>query len=147
MVLSKGSPVEPLTHDDVAAFIEQASSELAGADKRVLAIIPDGTRTSQLPLLFRLLCTHLGPRVQQLDFLIALGTHQPMSAEAISRLVESRVNEDGEVKEYPHVHIFNHQWANPQTLQTIGTISREEASELTGGLLVDEIPVTLNRMI
>jgi len=48
---------------------------------------------------------------------------------------------------YPNVRIFNHDWANPQMLTTIGVISRSEAAELSGGLLVDDVPVTLNRLI
>src|SRR2546425_13293702 len=32
-------------------------------------------------------------------------------------------------------------------LQTIGVISRSEAGELSGGLLSDDVPVTLNRLI
>src|SRR6202022_4554856 len=43
--------------------------------------------------------------------------------------------------------IFNHHWAQPAMLQTIGVISRQEAENLTGGLLVEEVPVTLNRLI
>src|SRR5438445_12264646 len=31
--------------------------------------------------------------------------------------------------------------------QSIGVISRSEAGELTGGLLADDVPVTLNRLI
>ena len=32
-------------------------------------------------------------------------------------------------------------------LQTIGVISRQEADRLTDGLLADNVPVTLNRLI
>lgn len=32
-------------------------------------------------------------------------------------------------------------------LQTIGVISRQEAERLTDGLRVDDVPVTLNRLI
>src|SRR5437762_6068852 len=32
-------------------------------------------------------------------------------------------------------------------LQTFGVISRSEVAELTGGLLADDVPVTLNRLI
>ena len=45
--------------------------------KRVLVIIPDGTRTAPIPLLFRLLYEQVGRRVARLDYLIALGTHPP----------------------------------------------------------------------
>ncbi len=147
MVLSKSSLNKILTDEDVEESLERACTELAVTDKRVLVIIPDGTRTSPLPLIFRLLYKHLGKRVRQLDYLVALGTHQPMTAEALSKLIGTSVTERGEISDYPGVHIFNHRWSEPQALQTVGVITREEAAELTGGLLASDIPVTLNRLI
>jgi lactate racemase len=85
--------------------------------KRVLVIIPDGTRTAPIPLLFRLLYEQSGRRVARLDYLIALGTHQPMSASAIDRLVGVMAAERAE--RYPNVAVFNHRWDLPGTLQTI----------------------------
>ena len=147
MVLSKGSSTKLLTDEDVEQLLAQACDGLAVTGKRVLVIIPDGTRTSPLPLMFRLLYKYLGQRVKQLDYLVALGTHQPMPAEALTRLVGTHVAEDGQVAEYPGVRMFNHRWDDPQTLQTIGTIDHDETTKLTGGLLSGEIPVKLNRLI
>ncbi len=151
MVLGKGSTTATLTTENVQELLARADEELlVGAeldltDKRVLVIIPDGTRTAPIPLLFRLLYEQFGQRVAQLDYLIALGTHPPMVQEAIDHLVGVTAAERAE--HYPNVRIFNHDWANPQVLTTIGVISREEAGKLTGGLLTDEVPVTLNRLI
>ena len=44
---------------------------------RVLVLIPDGTRTMPMPLMFETLERALGPRVAALDYLVALGTHMP----------------------------------------------------------------------
>src|SRR5712691_8045766 len=145
MVLGKGSTTETLTVEDVKQLIAQACDPLPIDGKRVLVIIPDGTRTAPIPLFFSLLYQQLGRRVAQLDFLIALGTHPPMSEEAIDRLVG--VPARARAEHYPNVHIFNHHWAQPEMLKTIGVISRQEAERLTNGLLVDEVPVTLNRLI
>ncbi len=151
MVLGKGSTTATLTIEDIQQLLASADEELlvgAGLDpthRRVLVIIPDGTRTAPIPLMFRLLYEQLGRRVAQLDYLIALGTHPPMSQEAIDRLVGTTEVERAE--HYPNVRIFNHDWHNPQMLRTIGVISRSEAAELTGGLLADDVPVTLNRLI
>jgi len=151
MVLGKGSTTTTLTTEDIQELLASADDELlvgAGLDpahKRVLVIIPDGTRTAPIPLLFRLLYGQFGRRVAQLDYLIALGTHPHMSQEAIDHLVGATAAERAE--RYPNVRIFNHDWANPQMLQTIGVISRSEAGELSGGLLADDVPVTLNRLI
>jgi len=145
MVLGKGSTTETLTIEDVKQLIAQACDPLPIDGKRVLVIIPDGTRTAPIPLFFRLLYEQLGRRVAQLDYLIALGTHPPMSEEAIDRLVGVPAHERAE--HYPNVHIFNHHWAQPEMLKTIGVISRQETERLTNGLLIDEVPVTLNRLI
>ena len=175
MVVGKGSTTATLTTEDVQQLLARADEELlvgAGLDptnKRVLVIIPDGTRTAPIPLMFRLLYEQIGRRVAQLDYLIALGTHPPMLHEAIDHLVGVRAvqrsNEPGYIvktpyidhlvgtsaaeraERYPNVRIFNHEWHNPQALQTIGVIPRAEAAELTGGLLAENVPVTLNRLI
>ncbi len=145
MVLGKGSTTETLTIEDVQQLIAQACDPLPLDGKRVLVIIPDGTRTAPIPLFFSLLYEQLGRRVAQLDYLIALGTHPPMSEEAIDRLVGVPTHVRAE--RYPDVQIFNHHWSQPEMLKTIGVISRQEAQRLTNGLLVDEVPVTLNRLI
>ena len=145
MLLGKGTATTTLTQDDVYGLVAQACESLSVDGKRVLVIIPDGTRTAPISLFFRTLYACLGQRVASLDYLIALGTHPPMSETEIARLVGISAQELSE--RYPNVHIFNHQWSNPSALETIGTISRQEAEELTGGLLVDEVSVMLNRMI
>src|SRR5436309_5250138 len=151
MVLGKGSTTATLTTEDVQQLLASAYDDLlvgAGLDparKRVLVIIPDGTRTAPIPLIFRLLYEQIGGRAAQLDYLIALGTHPPMSEEAIDHLVG--VTSQERTRRYPNVRVFNHAWNDPQALRTIGVISRQEAAALTDGLLVDEVAVTLNRII
>ncbi len=145
MLLGSGSTTQMLTPDDVHSLLAQTFDPLALDGKRVLVIIPDGTRTAPIPLFFRLLYEQLGPRVACLDYLIALGTHAPMTAEAIDRLVGVSAAE--RAVSYPKTQIFNHRWDQPEALRTIGVISRQEARQLTDGLLVEEVPVRLNCMI
>ena len=145
MTIGKGSTQETLTTEAVEQLLAEACESLPVDGKRVLVIIPDGTRTAPIPLFFRLLYEQLGQRVAQLDYLVALGTHPSMSEEAIDALVGASAGERAE--RYPRVRVFNHSWSRPETLQTIGVISRQEAELLTDGLLVDEVPVTLNRLI
>lgn len=145
MVYGKGSATELLTTEDIQQLIAQSCDALSLDGRRVLVIIPDATRTAPLPLFFRLLYQQLGRRVARLDYLIALGTHPPMSEEAIEQLIGVS---GAEMREhYPNVQIFNHRWDKPDALQTIGMISAQEASILTEGILTEEVPVTLNRMI
>lgn len=145
MILGQGSTTTILTDEDVRALLAQACEALPVDGKRVLVLIPDGTRSAPIPLFFRLLYEQLGKRAARLDYVIALGTHPPMTGEAIDRLVGVAAQERAE--RYPNVQIFNHDWSRPEMLHTIGVIARSEAEQLTGGLLVDDVPVTLNRMI
>src|SRR6185437_14074626 len=123
MVVGKGSATASLTPVDVQGLLAEADDALlrgAGLDpagKRVLVIIPDGTRTAPIPLFFRLLYEQFGRRAARLDYLIALGTHQPMSPTAIDHLVGASDAE--RAASYPKVHIFNHAWDDPQMLQTV----------------------------
>ncbi len=145
MVLGKGSTSTTLTPDDVRQMLAQAFDGLGLSDKRVLVIIPDGTRTAPIPLMFRLLYAQIGPKVARLDYLIALGTHPIMSGAAIDARVGVPVAE--RTAHYPNVRIFNHRWDRPEDLQTIGVISQEEMTALTDGLVGAETPVRLNRLI
>ncbi len=145
MITGQGATTGTLTAQDVERLLASALEPLPLDGKRVLALIPDGTRTAPIPLLFRLLYEQIGQRVRQLDYLIALGTHPPMTEEAISRLVG--VSAEERAKLYPNVRIFNHHWNQPEWLQNIGTISPQEARRLTGGLLTEEVSVVLNRLI
>ncbi|HEV7127163.1 MAG TPA: lactate racemase domain-containing protein, partial [Ktedonobacterales bacterium] len=144
-MIGAGSPTAPLTPTAARDLVARALDPLALDGRRVLVIIPDATRTAQLPLFFALLSDLLAPRAAALDYLIALGTHPPMSGEAIDRLVGMPTAE--RARRYPNVHIHNHHWHDPAALKTIGTISRDETAQLTGGLLATEVPVTLNRLI
>jgi lactate racemase len=145
MLIGQGSTTEILNADAVQGLLARALQPLPLDGKRVLVIIPDGTRTAPIPLLFRLLHAEIGGRVARLDYLIALGTHPPMEEEAIAHLVGATAAERAE--RYPNVTVYNHHWDRPEALQTIGVISREEAARLTDGLLTAEVPVTLNGLI
>lgn len=108
MIIGQGSTTETLGADSVQELLARALQPMALDGKRVLVIVPDGTRTAPIPLLFRLLHEQIGRRVARLDYLIALGTHQPMSDGAIDRLVGVTAAERAE--RYPNVAVFNHRW-------------------------------------
>ncbi|EFH87504.1 lactate racemase domain-containing protein [Ktedonobacter racemifer] len=145
MSIGTGYTQQALSEEEIRQILVQAFGELSLDGKRVLVIIPDSTRTAPLPLLFRELYALLGQRVQRLDYLIALGTHPPMSEEAIAQLVGVDAVERQE--RYPNVAIYNHHWDKAGVLKTVGVISREEAQVLTNGILSEEVPVRLNGMI
>src|SRR5215472_11308800 len=101
MIQGKGSTTQTLLEEDVRQLLTTTFDSLPLDGKRVLVIIPDGTRTAPIPLFFRALYEHLGQRVARLDYLIALGTHQAMTEAAISKLVG--VSEEERAARYPNV--------------------------------------------
>src|SRR6185437_9725719 len=100
--------------------------------KKVVIIIPDGTRTAPVGLMFKTLHKQIGSVTKAFDILIALGTHPPMSEEAICGRLEISMEERR--KQYGNVQFFNHEWDNPAALKDIGTIPAKDISDLTGGL-------------
>ena len=113
--------------------------------KKVLLIVPDATRTAPLPLLFDALFHHLRPAVDQLDVLVALGTHPPMSDEQISRLLG--ISHEERDRLFFQTRFFNHEWDRSDRLLALGTLTKRETSEISNGLLSLDVPVRINARI
>ena len=132
-----------LTPEETRGIVREGLASLALDGKRVLFIVPDGTRTMPMPEFFRLFRDELDTKVAALDFLVALGTHRVMSDDELSRLVGDEVR-DGMAG---RSHVFNHEWADPATFAVLGEIAAEEIGTLTEGRLAQSVPVSLNRRI
>ncbi len=131
--------------EQVAAIIAKTCPATDYAGKRLLLIIPDGTRTAPVGLMFKTLFAQLGGTVRAMDILVALGTHQPMSEEAICERLEISPAERRST--YAKVQFFNHEWDNPAALKNIGTIPAADISELSGGLFSMDVPVEINQRV
>ncbi|MBV8900691.1 MAG: DUF2088 domain-containing protein [Verrucomicrobia bacterium] len=138
-------PGSYLADEQVREVIGEAcpSSEFRG--KKVILIIPDATRTCPLGMLFKGIFDQIGAEAAVLDVLVALGTHQPMSEEAICRRLEISVEERR--AKYGTVRLFNHEWDNPQALKYIGTIPAQEIKKLSNDLFSMDVPVNVNRRL
>lgn len=143
MTIGAGYTDRHLTDAEACEIVAEAVATLAADGQRVLILIPDGTRTMPMPLMFDLFEELLGPRVAALDYLVALGTHQPMTDAQLSKLVGREVA----AGQAAGSHIFNHEWADRANFRTIGVISAPEIQQITGGLLAQDVPVTLNKLI
>jgi len=143
MVVGKGFADRYLTGEEISQVVRDGLGTLAVEGKRVLVIIPDGTRTMPMPRMFDWLEAQLAPRVAALDYLVALGTHPLMSDEQLSKLLGRPVSKGRCGKS----HIFNHHWEDPRTFVTLGVVSAAEIGEITGGLLAQEVLVRLNKLI
>ncbi len=129
--------------DQVETILAEALEGMGLAGQRVLVIIPDGTRSMPLALFFRLLCKHLLGRARALDFMVALGTHPPMSEAALLRHVG--ITPEEKAGPYAAVNLFNHAWDDPRALAEVGAFSAEEVAAASGGLLAQGAVVRANR--
>ncbi len=98
-------------------------------DRRVLVVIPDGTRGAPTPQTFCLPHEELAGRGAPLSFLITLGTHRPMSHEQINRLVG--VSPEECEKTFADVNVFNNERWDPETFVRLGTISADRVENGT----------------
>src|SRR3954471_12020911 len=98
----------------VRELIAQACPAKDYRGKKVLLIVPDATRTCPLGMLFKGIFDQIGAEAAALDVMIALGTHQPMSEEAVCHRLEISIEERH--ARYCTVRLFNHEWDNPLAL-------------------------------
>jgi nickel-dependent lactate racemase len=110
--------------------------------RRVLCIVPDHTRTAPIGAMFRILHELLRDAAV-CDVMIALGTHPPLSDEAINRRMGiTWADRQGA---YARTKFLNHNWSAPDQLVPIGTISEEEVDAISGGRMSERVSVTINK--
>ena len=110
-------------------------------NQRVLVLIPDHTRSLPLPFLFRSIVEILHD-TKRLDFMVALGTHPPLSAESINRLVGITPEERESI--FKHIGLFNHQWDTPSALISLGVIEQDEIKQIAGESWHSSLPTEVN---
>jgi nickel-dependent lactate racemase len=142
---TSGSLPGLLGEEDIRRTVGRSLADWRLEGRRVLLVVPDQTRSCPLGLLFRLIHEAVGDTVRQLDVMIALGTHPPMSEEQIRQRLE--ITEEERRTRYGRVRFFNHAWDDPRALMEVGRLAEGEIRELTGGLFAQEIPVTCNRRV
>jgi nickel-dependent lactate racemase len=140
-----GGPDEVLADDDVTAFVLERLATLDVAGRSVCVLVPDATRNCPVPLLVRAVHRALHGRVSRLTVLIALGTHAPMSEEALAVHLGYPVGRLEDV--YPGMAVVNHEWWKPETFAHLGTIAAGRVEELSGGRMGEPVEVLLNKAV
>ena len=123
----------------VLSNIIEEALDVIQPSERVLAIIPDKTRDDNTYELFPIATEFLKKRgVASFDALVAQGTHPPMSAaQKLSKIGDTDFRGS----------LFDHRWDDPDELITLGELSAETVSELTGGLIDHAVPVSINKLL
>jgi len=142
-VSGAGARTRAMTEAETRVLLTEALGPADLSGQRILVIIPDSTRTAPIALMSAILGEILEPKVEALDYLVALGTHPPMDDAALSRLLGREVI-NGRAG---GSRVFNHRWEDPETFVTLGTITASEVAAATDSRLEMDVPVRLNRLL
>jgi nickel-dependent lactate racemase len=144
-VLASPTTNGALKEEAVIDVVAKACPVESYRGKRVLLVIPDGTRTAPVGLIFKTLHRQIGSVTKAFDVLVALGTHPAMSQEAICERLEISIADRRGT--YRNVQFLNHEWDNPAALKEIGVLPAKDISELTDGLFAMDVPVEINKLV
>ncbi len=142
-IIGRGDAVSDLGTDELREILCDALDHVQrGAS--VLAIVADKTRDDNTALLFPIAAEILSSRaITKLDVLIAQGTHSAMSEpEKLAKIGAIRA---ADVPGFGR--LFDHDWADPKKLISIGALDSGRVRELTGGLLTRPIELKVNRLL
>lgn len=142
-VIGKGLTAGFLEESEIRSIVAQGLAQLDVDAARVLLIVPDGTRTMPMPLLFNIVETELAGRATQLDVLIATGTHKSMTDADLTRHLGRTVTEG----RAGQVRVFNHVSTDESSLTTLGVIPTGEIATISDGRMNEPLTVRLNRAI
>jgi len=140
-----GLPGATLDDEAVEDVIGRALASIDAKGKKVLLIVPDSTRTAPVGQVFKTIHRQLNSLASAVDVMIALGTHPPMTEEAIRERLE--ITEAERTSVYAAVKFLNHAWNDPAELQTLGIIPAKEIAILSDGLFSMDVPVEINRNV
>jgi nickel-dependent lactate racemase len=134
-----------LTEAQVLAALEAGIPRSLVEGRRVLVLTPDATRTCPLPFMVRALHRIVSPHAARLDFMVALGTHQPLSEPAIDALYGIGPGERSTV--FRDTRFLNHRWDLEGTLRSIGGIEAGRIADVTGGLFREGVGIDINAAV
>jgi len=135
------TPESAIPEAELKEKLREALAGIGKSGERWLVIVPDDTRTLPMPTIFEALAGELTPKVKELAFLIALGTHPPMTEDQLdAHFGPAR-------RAHPGIKIFQHAWEDPSALTKVGEITPDEMEEISGGLLRVTVEVEINRLV
>ena len=143
--IGQGSAQGVLSSREVAEICAAAVEAWRPDGRRLLLLVPDQSRTCPLDHIFRVLYPQLAGRAKALDFMVALGTHPPLSQGQIYRRFGITAEEHR--RAFPRARFLNHAWQKREELVEVGQIPEAEIRELTGGRFEMEVAVTCNRRV
>ena len=136
MTATLGRPGSVLDPEMARSFVRAQVAALDLTGRSLCVVIPDGTRNCPLPLLLGAIQEGIGGRTSACNAVVALGTHAPMSEDALRALVGPT-----------SIPVRNHEWWEDDTFVHVGHLPAALVTELSGHRLHDGIDVRLNRLV
>ena len=128
---------DPMTETDISKAFAEHVPPLLNRGERVLLIIPATTRTAPIAMLLGQLLPVLQDSGVSVRILVALGTHPPLSDEALRGL--TGLDPQGDIP------VLNHAWDDPGQLVELGELSAAEVEAASDGLMAQRVGLRLNR--
>jgi len=142
-IVGKGHPDFDLRPTDLREILSEALSSIFPGSS-ILAIVADKTRDDNTDTLFPIAAQILADRrIAKLDALVAQGTHAAMS----ERDKRVKIGAHGSEQVPGLGRIFDHDWADPEKLVTIGILDAARVKQITGGLIDRSVDLRVNRLL
>ncbi|MEN8904944.1 MAG: lactate racemase domain-containing protein [Clostridiales bacterium] len=135
-----------IEEDEFINLINKALEKDNWKGKKVLLVLPDLTRSAPISLMYRTIYNKLKDQVDCVDGLIALGTHSALSMNKIFErlgITEEEYNNTFSKKS----KFYNHEWQSSDKLKKIGEISKDKVSEITNGIIKENVSIVINNRI
>jgi nickel-dependent lactate racemase len=136
MTVTLGGPGKNLSAEEVRSFVRAKVAGLDLAGRSLCVVIPDATRNCPVPLLLQGIEEGVGGRTSTWNAVVALGTHAPMSDEALAALTGPTA-----------IPVRNHAWWEDGTYAQVGRLPGALVAGLSEGRLRDAIDVRINRLV
>ena len=135
-----------LAPGDVTGFIAAQLEDVHVDGRSVCILVPDASRSCPLPLVLTAVTDALRGRASAVTVLIALGTHQPLSDNALAQHLGYPPGQAA--ARYPGVRILQHEWDDEATFATVGELTVEDLKTASDGRLPDRsVTVRINRAV
>lgn len=143
MICAQSSPNGTLSPLNITQRLTEFAQQLPKHGERIMLIVPDLTRTAPIDVVYQTIYPILAKRFRDVDVMVALGTHQPLTEQQICHRLG--ISEEQHQQQYTQSRFYNHAFDDETELELIGHFSEEQVWEISGGLMREEVPITVNK--
>ena len=136
MTSSIGGADGVISPDDLRTFVAEQFAGLDLDGRSLCLVIPDGSRVCPLPPIIDAVLAAVRGRVRSCVAVVALGTHAPMTDDALRSLVGT-----------DELTVVNHEWWDERAFTSIGMLPATAMLDLSGGRFGLDVPIRINRHV